>query len=135
MEITRETDYAIRCVLYLAGRQNDVIMVDEIAREMAVPKSFLAKIVQKLVRAKFAKSHRGVRGGFQLAKRPAEITLLNIIETIQGPVAMNRCAIDEEVCCFSSTCSVHPVWIDLRRKVEGYLGEINFEILRTTSRK
>ncbi|MBZ0155750.1 MAG: Rrf2 family transcriptional regulator [Alphaproteobacteria bacterium] len=131
MEITRETDYAIRCVLYLSGKQEEVTMVDEIAREMSVPKSFLAKILQKLVRSKVAKSYRGVKGGFQLAKRPAEISLLDVIETVQGPVAMNRCAVDESICNFSAACVVHPVWVDLRRKVEEYLKDVTFEMLRT----
>ena len=48
MQITRETDYAIRCVLYLSGKRGSVTMVDEISRKTAVPKSFLAKILQKL---------------------------------------------------------------------------------------
>ncbi|MFO0752850.1 MAG: Rrf2 family transcriptional regulator [Thermodesulfovibrionales bacterium] len=130
MEITRETDYAIRCVLYLAGKQEEVTMVEEIAREMSVPKSFLAKILQKLVRSKLARSYRGVKGGFQLARTPKEISLLDVIETIQGPVAMNRCAVDESICGFSAACVVHPVWIDLRRKVEEYLRDVTFEMLR-----
>lgn len=133
MEITRETDYAIRCVLYLAGKQDVVTMVDEIAKEMSVPKSFLAKILQKLVRAKVARSFRGVKGGFQLARNPEDISLLTVIETIQGPVAMNRCAVDENACGFSSTCCVHPIWIDLRSKVEQYLGGISFEALRSSA--
>jgi Rrf2 family protein len=134
MEITRETDYAIRCVLYLSGKQDVVTMVDEIAREMSVPKSFLAKILQKLVRAKIARSFRGVKGGFQLAMKPEDISLLNVIETIQGPVAMNRCAVDESVCGFSATCCVHPVWVDLRKKVEEYLTGVSFEALQVSAR-
>jgi len=48
MEITRQTDYAIRCILYLSGKQDQPTVVDEIAQEMSIPKSFLSKIVQKL---------------------------------------------------------------------------------------
>ncbi|HSW61805.1 MAG TPA: Rrf2 family transcriptional regulator [Dissulfurispiraceae bacterium] len=51
MQIKRETDYAIRCIFYLAGREDHLVLVDEIAQEMAIPKSFAAKILQKLARA------------------------------------------------------------------------------------
>jgi len=130
MQITRETDYAIRCVYYLAGKPDEVTMVDEIAREMHVPKSFLAKILQKLTRASLVKSYRGVKGGFALARHPGRISLLDVIEAVQGPVAMNKCAIDESVCRFSATCSIHPVWIEVRKEVEQILRRKNFAKLR-----
>ena len=121
MEITRETDYAIRCVLYLARGKGKVIMIDEISRNMAIPKSFLAKILQKLTKGNIVTSFRGVRGGFQFNRRPEEVSLLDIIEIIEGPVAMNACALEEKFCSFSSTCTVHPVWTELRKIVETYL--------------
>lgn len=126
MVITRETDYAIRCVLYLSWKQGHLTMVDEIAREMTIPKSFLAKIVQKLTRANLIKSFRGVKGGFQLARKPEEISLLDVIEVMQGPVAMNRCAVDKTLCSLSCSCVVHPVWVELRKKTEEYLRHANF---------
>jgi Rrf2 family protein len=130
MQITRETDYAIRCVYYLCGKTGNVTMVDEISREMNIPKSFLAKILQKLSKASLVKSYRGVKGGFEIAKDPKEISLLDVIEAVQGPVAMNICALDETLCGFSSTCTIHPVWIEVRREVEKLLREKNFSALR-----
>ena len=121
MQITRETDYAIRCVYYLAGKKDEVIMVDEIAREMCTPKSFLSKILQKLARADIVKSYRGDKGGFQLSRDPSKISLLDVIEAVQGPVAMNICAVDKKACKLSSTCAIHPVWVDVRAKVEKLL--------------
>jgi Rrf2 family protein len=135
MQITRETDYAIRCVYYLSGKAGSVTMVDEISREMGIPKSFLAKILQKLSKADIVKSYRGVKGGFEIAKDPGEITLLNVIEAVQGPVAMNICALDDALCGYSSTCSIHPVWVEVRRAVEKLLGEKNFAALRVAGRR
>ncbi|MEJ2697849.1 MAG: Rrf2 family transcriptional regulator [Candidatus Sulfobium sp.] len=126
MQITRETDYAIRCVLYLAGKRGSVTMVDEISRKKSVPKSFLAKILQKLTRAGIVRSYRGVKGGFELAREPAQVSLLDVIEAVQGPVAMNACALDESVCGLSASCSVHPVWLEVRKEVEKILREKNF---------
>ncbi len=129
MQITRETDYAIRCVHYLSMKRGTVTMVEEISREMCIPRSFLAKILQKLSKASIVKSYRGVKGGFELARDPGKITLLDVIEAIQGPVAMNLCALDERLCDFSSTCSIHPVWVEVRREVEKMLKKKNFEKL------
>jgi Rrf2 family nitric oxide-sensitive transcriptional repressor len=130
MQITRETDYAIRCVYYLAGKGNEVTMVDEIARKMCSPKSFLAKILQKLARADIVTSYRGVQGGFRLARKPKEITLLDVIEAVQGPIAMNVCALDKKLCRLSNTCTIHPVWVDVRGQVEKILKKRNFATLR-----
>lgn len=127
MQITRETDYAIRCVLYLASRTDRVIMVDEIAREMATPKSFLSKILQKLVRADIARSFRGVKGGFQLNREPRNITLLDVIEAVEGSIAMNKCVLDTSSCGFSGTCAVHPIWVRIRGEVNELLAHHNFE--------
>jgi Rrf2 family protein len=131
MQITRETDYAIRCVDYLSDKWGAVTMVDEIAKGKCVPKSFLAKILQKLTKASIVKSYRGVKGGFELARSPKDITLLDVIEAIQGPVAMNVCALDETMCGFSSSCAIHPVWIEIRREVEKILKKNTFAKLRT----
>jgi Rrf2 family protein len=130
MQITRETDYAIRCVYYLSGKKSGVTMVDEISKEMKIPNSFLAKILQKLSKASLVKSRRGVKGGFELTRAPQEISLLEVIEAVQGPVAMNICALDEALCEFSSACSIHPVWVEVRREVEKILRRKNFADLR-----
>ena len=129
MKISRETDYAIRCVFYLAGRQENVAMISEIAAEMSVPKSFLAKILQKLTRASIVTSYRGIKGGFKLAKPPAKISLLEVIEAIE-PIAMNICASDDRLCSFSGTCSIHPVWLEVRETVEKMLRKKNFAKLK-----
>jgi len=118
MFVTRETDYAVRTVLYLARDSNRMASVTEVARVMHIPKSFLAKILQRLVRSHILSSMRGVKGGFTLARKPSEISLLDILESIQGPAGINVCAIDSRRCRFSSTCSVHPVWVDIRKEVE-----------------
>jgi len=126
MYVTRKADYAIRCVLHLTREQGRLTSIDEIAGKMHVPKTFLAKILQRLVKAGVVNSTRGVKGGFHLAKAPRDINLLEVIESIQGPSASNICAIDRKVCRLSYTCSVHPVWVKIRKKVEQELKKQNF---------
>ncbi len=126
MQITRETDYAIRCILHMSRKPEQNFVVSDIASPQLIPKSFLAKILQKFVKAGFVTSSRGARGGFKLAKSPADISLLDVIQLIEGAVAMNMCAIDKKTCSLSDTCTVHPVWIELRKTVENHLKNRSF---------
>lgn len=126
MYVTRKADYAIRCVLYLTRNVGRVASVDEISSAMYVPKSFLAKILQRLVKVGIVESTRGLKGGYQLAKAPRKINLLEVIEAIQGPSAANICAIDRRLCRLSSRCTVHPIWVKIRERVEKELRRKNF---------
>lgn len=129
MEITRETDYAVRCMLYLAKKQEEITMIDEISREMGIPKSFLAKILQKLSKEKLVQSFRGVKGGFRIAGKAADITLLDVVEAMQGPLFINRCVVDHKLCSRTSHCSVHPVWASIGVSLINKLKEYDFERL------
>lgn len=118
MLVTRETDYAIRTVLYLAREQGRTTPIAEVAAAVSIPKTFLAKIVQRLVRRGILKTARGVRGGVCMAKRPGEIDLYSIMLTIQGTAAINLCVSGRGSCGFRGTCAVHPVWVEMRAEVE-----------------
>ncbi len=133
MIITRQADYAIRCVLFLASKPVGIAtMIGEIADSMGIPKSFLAKILQRLSKAEIVSSIRGVRGGFVLKRDVSDINLLEVIQSIDGPVAINRCAIDKHICGRSCNCSVHPIWIKLRALIQDYLSAVTFDKLVDT---
>ncbi len=129
MYIRKETDYAVRCILLLSTEPGQIMSANEISHYMHIPKSFLSKILRRLSRKGFVRSTQGMRGGFQLSKRPRKMNLLEVIEAIQGPIAMNRCAVDERLCNRSGTCTVHPFWVKLRNEVEKRLKRENFEKL------
>ncbi|MBF0328777.1 MAG: Rrf2 family transcriptional regulator [Nitrospirae bacterium] len=135
MEITRETDYAIRCLLYLCKNEDRVVMMDEVSREMYIPKSFLAKILQKLTKASIVKSFRGVKGGFMLLKNPGETTLLEVIVAVQGPIFMSKCVVDKKICSRSGFCSVHPIWRSITDSVIKKISGYNFKKLVAIDKK
>lgn len=132
MLVTRETDYAARCALYLAKCRDRVASVAEISGAMHIPKTFLAKILQRLVRSGLVESIRGARGGYRLSKGPADISLLDVFIAMQGRAPVNSCAIDKKLCRMSSTCAVHPIWMDIRMEVEKRLKHVTFEMLSNT---
>jgi len=99
MQITKAGEYGVLGLLALARRPvGEVVMVDLVAAEEELPVSFLGKIFQSLARAGIVKSARGSGGGFTLSREPREISILQVIEAIEGPIALQRC-LDEEAGC------------------------------------
>lgn len=128
MRITRKADYSVRTVLFLS-KENKRASVKEISKEMRIPENLLAKILQVLAKNKIVISRRGINGGFELNRRPERITLLEIIELIDGTLAINHCAVNKRACSLINHCSVHPVWVSLREEIRGRLKKINFKEL------
>ncbi|HME57098.1 MAG TPA: Rrf2 family transcriptional regulator [Terracidiphilus sp.] len=111
MQVTRATDYAVRIMLELASLPpGDKVQLNELIQKTGVRGSFLSKVVQRLVHAGMVSSHRGTRGGFSLRVPGEEITLLDVIEAIEGPTQMNLCLGNGPGCERKSWCGVHPVW-------------------------
>ena len=113
MQITRQADYAIRAVLYVSKLgHNQRAATSQIALEQHIPPSFLAKIISQLSIAGLLQTSRGARGGVTLARLPEEISLLDVVESIDGPIALNECVNDENACSFGEDCPLRPVWCD-----------------------
>ncbi|GAV22777.1 RrF2 family transcriptional regulator [Carboxydothermus pertinax] len=129
MNLTQATDYAFRAVLYLARKgEGEVVEAQEIAGQERIPLRFLLKIMRLLGRAGIIKSFRGVGGGFALAKSPAEVTLLDVVEAVEGPIKINRCLIDPQYCSSqrSGRCAIHQELSLLQKDIIARLGTANF---------
>jgi Rrf2 family transcriptional regulator, iron-sulfur cluster assembly transcription factor len=83
-----------------------MVMIDEVSREEKIPKSFLAKIFQSLGKAGLVRSYRGTGGGFALVKKPEEITVLEVIEAIEGKIAFQRCLQEVPNCGHMDGCAL-----------------------------
>lgn len=127
--ITRKGDYAIRGMVYLAGRPGEIKYLREISAGVDVPAALLAKIFQHLSKTGLVRSYRGAGGGFQLGRPARDISLLDIIEAVDGPISMNRCVIEQGSCGREQFCSVHPVWKKMQRKLKSELGRISLRKL------
>jgi len=126
MQITRQADYAVRAVLYLAQKGDDKrASTSQIAQDQQIPPSFLAKIVSQLSVAGLLQTSRGARGGVSLARSPELISLLEVVEAIDGPILLNECVDDNGSCTFGDDCPMRPVWCDAQAEL--------VQRLRTTS--
>ena len=130
MQITRQADYAIRAVRYLAKQGSDQrVATSTVAREMQIPASFLAKIISQLSIAGLLHTSRGARGGVSLARDSKEISLLDVVEAIDGPILLNECVGDPGGCPFTDDCPVHPIWIDTQQVLVDRLRKTTFTSL------
>jgi Rrf2 family protein len=130
MRLTRAAEYAVRCVIYLS-RQGQGILISrqEIAEQADIPTHFLAKIAQDLARAGLIEIRQGARGGFLLSKRPAAISLLDVVETMIGEIHLNDCVARPAGCKVSSHCAVHRVWQGARDQLRNTLRQVRFDQL------
>ena len=131
----RQVDYAIRCLVYLTRTRDRLATKGEIAKATAAPDLFVAKILQRLVRAGLVSSTRGVHGGFVLARNPAQLSLLDVIDITQARVAPRPCVLDPRACPFRETCPVHPVWVKIHRANERELRKVSFASLARQAAK
>jgi Rrf2 family protein len=112
MQITRQADYAVRAIMYLAqiGSEKKAA-TSQIADEQDIPLSFLAKIIAQLSVAGLLQTMRGARGGVTLARDPNEISLLEVVEAIDGPIQLNECVNGAHQCQITE-CPLQSVWYD-----------------------
>jgi Rrf2 family protein len=96
--ITRDTDYAIRAICYIAGGKNKLTSVSELAKELKIPRPFLRKILQLLNKKRILRSYKGKDGGFLLARPANRIFLLDLIKIFQGPLKLNECLLKKIIC-------------------------------------
>ena len=128
MQITRQADYAVRAVHYLSQLgPNQRAATSQIAQEQHIPPSFLAKIVSQLSVAGILQSSRGARGGVSLARDPDNISILEVVEAIDGPILLNECVSGNgSSCTFGDTCPMRPLWCDAQAELVTRLTRTDF---------
>ena len=109
--LTNAGEYAVRLMTYLAGQPTDkIVSAKEVAAAQDIPHKFLQTIVSQFVKLGYPQSFKGVNGGINLAPEARKITLLQVIEAVEGPIALNVCMLGQGYCQYIGACSVHQVW-------------------------
>ncbi len=122
--MTRNTDYAVRAICYMAGKPQGVISVTELVKELKIPRPFLRKILQTLTKSGLAKSYKGVGGGFKLAVAPDKIYLADIIKVFQGKFTLNECFFKKDICPNRRTCPLKKRIDSIERRAQEEIGAI-----------
>lgn len=110
--ITRNTDYAVRALVFIAKSKGKIVPVVTLVKELKIPRAFLRKILQTLHKKGILKSSKGYGGGFSLALPANKICLVDLIGIFQGPLKLNECIFKKKICPDRSICP-------LKKKIDG----------------
>lgn len=127
--ITRDVDYAIRALCYIASIEKDIVSATELVKELKIPKPFLRKILQRLHKSGILKSQKGKNGGFTLAASPKDLFLIDVIETFQGPMKLNECLFKSKICPDVQNCLLKNKIDTIERRVISELKSITIKSL------
>lgn len=127
MVMTLEADYAVRIVEYLV-QHPERCDAKTISEAMQVPSRFCLKILRDLVAKGMVCSFKGSKGGYTLAKPAAEITLREVIESVEGPYMLSRCQ-SREYSCGRTHCGLHKIYEKISADVRKELDSYNFEMI------
>jgi Rrf2 family protein len=118
MQVTRQADYAVRALTYLAGLPlGEQATTATISETQAIPRPFLSKVISQLALAGLVVTTRGMGGGVALAHPPEDITLLRVVEAVDGPVRVNQCLLRAGNCQMESVCGAHDVWAEIQSRL------------------
>ena len=117
--IRRNTDYALRLMALLAVffQKKESVSARSLSQNTVVPYPVTCKLLQKLQKREIVKSAMGPQGGYILARNPEQISFLVVIETIQGPISINRCFLGAYKCPMKGKCSLHGKLIKLQDEI------------------
>jgi len=130
MIYSRSAEYAIRAFVHLATvPEGKYAMVKQIAEEADIPSHFLAKILQQMARKGFLRSSKGPTGGFSLRMNAADLSLLQIVDAIDGLADFERCPAGMAECNDQAPCGMHDSWKGLRSRIMEYLERTSIDDL------
>jgi Rrf2 family protein len=127
--VLQQSDYAIRCLLFLVEHRGRLATKTEIAKAVEAPDLFVAKILQRLVKANVLVSVRGIHGGFSLAREPSAISLLDVLGASQASLAFRPCVLNPKACPLQDTCPSRPVWVKIYENTIRELRRTTFDKL------
>jgi Rrf2 family iron-sulfur cluster assembly transcriptional regulator len=127
--VLQQSDYAIRCLLFLVENRGRLSTKSEIATAVDAPDLFVAKILQRLVKANVLVSVRGIRGGFSLAREPSAISLLDVLGASQASLAFRPCVLNPKACALQDTCPSRPIWVKIYENTVRDLRQVTFDKL------
>jgi Rrf2 family transcriptional regulator, nitric oxide-sensitive transcriptional repressor len=134
MQLTTQTDYALRTLMYLTARTGRAT-VAEVSSLFGISSHHVAKVVNQLSRFGFIRSVRGLGGGIELARRPGEIRLGDVIERFEGNLHLLDCIDTENVCAIQSFCKLKPVLAEAERIQLEYLNSVTLADISPTPRQ
>lgn len=138
LRMTRQADYGIVLLRFLAQHHDEDVSwnAKDLAGEVHLPLPMVSKILKLLARANLLTSTRGVKGGYRLVRSPEAITVTEVIEALEGPIAITDCTSAEDINCdIAAMCAVRSNWTTINRVVRAALDEISLSQMAAPMRR
>lgn len=111
LQISRKVDYALRALIHLASQGGDRgCTLSEIAAQVSVSPQFLAKIVEQLAHRGLVRSRRGPHGGYAIGRPLGRVSMYDVMEAVEGPIALNKCLLGSDECDRRPSCGMTSAW-------------------------
>ena len=133
LELSRRTDLALKALIHLAGVDGNPVSGRTLASELGTTAHFLPHVMKPLVTQSYVVSSPGPTGGYRLAVDLSEMTLLEVVETIEGPFDLGRCISTGEPCPAQESCALHIPWTRAKDAVLGELGAVTLDVMEPNS--
>ena len=125
LRVSRLTDYATLVLAHMARDPETVHTAADLADATRLARPTVSKLLKQLARGGLLRSFRGAHGGYALARAPERITAAEIIDTVEGPMAMTECSLDDRQCELEDVCNVGHHWQRINRTIRAALDEVN----------
>jgi FeS assembly SUF system regulator len=125
LKMSRLTDYGTGVLAYLAGAGDRPHSSNEVAELTGLPVATVSKILKLLTRSGLVNSHRGAQGGYALARPAEHITAAEVLDALEGPVALTECSIEDSNCALESVCRVGTAWQRINIAIRRALDEVS----------
>jgi Rrf2 family protein len=129
-QLSKKADYGLIALKHLAQHSEESISARQIADHYHIPAELLAKVLQKLARKGLLQSHQGINGGYVLARDPASISIVDVVEALEGPISITPCERGDD-CRQLQLCSVRDPLLKIKAKVVRVLGDTSIYELAT----
>ena len=129
-QLSKKSDYGLIALKHLAQHNDESVSARKIAAQYHIPAELLAKVLQRLARKGLLVSQQGINGGYVLARDPAMISIVDVVEALEGPISFTPCERGGD-CQQMSTCSVRDPLLKIKAKVVRVLGDTSIYELAT----
>lgn len=134
VRISKLTDYGMVIMAFMALEPVRLFQAGEIAEQTAIPKPTVSKLLKLLVRNNLLISHRGANGGYHLSKCPEEITVLDLVSILEGPIAITECSLGHAHCPTEARCAIRTPWLHINRVITHALNTVTLSNLANKTR-
>ncbi len=129
LRMSKLTDYGTVVLAYLARHANELHSASDVAVHTGLAQPTVSKLLKRLAHTGLVKSHRGVHGGYRLARAAEQISAAEVIDALEGPVAITECATDNSRCQFEAICKVGSAWQKVNEAIRRALDDISLSEL------